>query len=56
MKLPHDLSGLELIAHLLKHWDYAKVHQAGSHVILQTEDPSHHRISVPGTSLCEWVP
>jgi predicted RNA binding protein YcfA (HicA-like mRNA interferase family) len=47
MKLPRDLSGEELIAHLSKRWGYAKVHQVGSHVILQTEEPSHHRIAVP---------
>jgi predicted RNA binding protein YcfA (HicA-like mRNA interferase family) len=47
MKLPRDLNGAELIAHLIKHWGYTKIHQIGSHVILQTEDPSHHRISVP---------
>jgi predicted RNA binding protein YcfA (HicA-like mRNA interferase family) len=47
MKLPRDLSGEDLIAHLSKHWGYAKVHQVGSHVILQTEEPSHHRVAVP---------
>lgn len=47
MKLPRDLSGERPIRHLCNHWQYAKVHQVGSHVILQTDDPSHHRISVP---------
>jgi predicted RNA binding protein YcfA (HicA-like mRNA interferase family) len=47
MKLPRDLSGTALVAHLIKRWDYAQVHQAGSHIILQTEEPSHHRIAVP---------
>jgi predicted RNA binding protein YcfA (HicA-like mRNA interferase family) len=47
MKLPRDLSGDELIALLCKHWGYARVNQVGSHVILQTLEPSPHRIAVP---------
>ena len=41
------LSGEELIRHLCKHWNYQRVHQVGSHVILQTEQPEHHRVAVP---------
>ena len=26
---------------------YRKVHQVGSHIILQTDEPGHHRLSVP---------
>lgn len=47
MKLPRDLSGEDLAAHLIKHWEYEQVHQVGSHMILQTQVPSAHRISVP---------
>jgi predicted RNA binding protein YcfA (HicA-like mRNA interferase family) len=47
MKLPRDLSGDELVKHLCKHWEFQRVHQVGSHVILQTERPSPHRIAVP---------
>jgi predicted RNA binding protein YcfA (HicA-like mRNA interferase family) len=47
MKLPRDLSGHELIALLCKYWEYVEIHQAGSHVILQTQEPSSHRIAVP---------
>ncbi len=47
MKLPRDLSGEELVRHLCKLWGYERVHQVGSHIILQTEQPSHHRIAVP---------
>jgi predicted RNA binding protein YcfA (HicA-like mRNA interferase family) len=47
MKLPRDLSGEELAVLLCKHWCYARIHQVGSHIILQTEVPVHHRISVP---------
>jgi len=47
MKLPRDLSGNDLAKHLCKHWGYSIVHQVGSHIILQTEDPSHQRLPVP---------
>ena len=47
MKLPRDLSGNDLVSQLCKLWGYTKVHQVGSHVILQTEEPSKHRIAVP---------
>jgi predicted RNA binding protein YcfA (HicA-like mRNA interferase family) len=47
MKLPRDLSGEELATLLCKHWGYTRIHQVGSHIILQTEEPVHHRISVP---------
>jgi predicted RNA binding protein YcfA (HicA-like mRNA interferase family) len=47
MKLPRDLSGAELIKLLCKHFDYRRVNQEGSHVILETSDPRQHRISIP---------
>lgn len=47
MKLPRDLSGDELVKHLCKHWNYERIHQVGSHVILETSVPNHHRIAVP---------
>jgi predicted RNA binding protein YcfA (HicA-like mRNA interferase family) len=47
MKLPRDLSGEDLVRHLCKVWGYEKVHQVGSHVILQTQQPTPHRIAVP---------
>jgi predicted RNA binding protein YcfA (HicA-like mRNA interferase family) len=47
MKLPRDLSGRRLADHLCRRWNYVEVHQTGSHIILQTEMPSHHRIAVP---------
>ena len=50
MKLPRDISGAKLIAALCRHWDYVKVNQDGSHVILQTEEPTHQRIAVPAHS------
>ena len=47
MKLPRDLSGEALVKVLCRKWDYQQVHQVGSHVILETEDPAHQRISIP---------
>lgn len=47
MKLPRDLYGRDLARILITHWAYVKVHQVGSHIILQTEDPQHHRIAIP---------
>ena len=47
MKLPRDISGADLIGVLCKHYGYQRVNQEGSHVILQTEMPVHHRIAVP---------
>jgi predicted RNA binding protein YcfA (HicA-like mRNA interferase family) len=47
MKLPRDLSGVDLIKVLCKHFGYAPINQQGSHVILETTEPRQHRISVP---------
>jgi predicted RNA binding protein YcfA (HicA-like mRNA interferase family) len=47
MKLPRNLDGEDLAQHLCKHWEYAKVHQVGSHIILQTQQPVSHRIAIP---------
>lgn len=47
MKIPRDLSGRDLIKSLCRNWGYRIVHQVGSHVILETDEPSHHRLTVP---------
>lgn len=47
MKLPRNVSGERLAQALCRAFDYARVHQSGSHIILQTESPSRHRIAVP---------
>ena len=47
MKVPRDLSGAELARKLCRDWGYRQIHQEGSHIILQTEDPAHQRLSVP---------
>lgn len=47
MKVPRDLSGDVLIKGLCRSWGYREVNQEGSHVVLETDDPSHQRISIP---------
>lgn len=47
MKLPRDVSGVLLADRLVRHWQYSRIHQSGSHIILETENPSHQRIAVP---------
>lgn len=47
MKLPRDISGQQLVKVLCRDWGYQKVHQEGSHIILETDDPSHQRLAIP---------
>lgn len=47
MKLPRDLSGNELVQALCREWGYRRVHQVGSHVILETDEPKQQRLSIP---------
>jgi predicted RNA binding protein YcfA (HicA-like mRNA interferase family) len=47
MKLPRDLSGADLVKILCNDFGYRRVHQEGSHIILETNEPRQHRISIP---------
>lgn len=47
MKLPRDLSGDELAKILCRSWAYRVVHQEGSHLVLETDEPNHQRIAIP---------
>jgi predicted RNA binding protein YcfA (HicA-like mRNA interferase family) len=47
VKLPRELYGRDLARVLCARWAYRQVNQVGSHIILQTETPQHHRLSVP---------
>jgi predicted RNA binding protein YcfA (HicA-like mRNA interferase family) len=47
MKIPRDLSGHDLVTSLCRHWGYTKVNQVGSHIILQTQNPTQHRVAIP---------
>ena len=50
MKLPRDVSGRSLVKALCRDWGYRPVHQVSSHIILQTDTPQSHRISLPDHS------
>ena len=47
MMLPRDLSGHDLAALLCRRWGYVKVNQVGSHIVLQTQEPTPHRVAIP---------
>jgi len=47
MRLPRDLSGRSLAGRLCRDWDYRVVHQTGSHIILETDTPTHQRVAIP---------
>jgi predicted RNA binding protein YcfA (HicA-like mRNA interferase family) len=47
MKIPRDLSGHEFVAALCRHWGYVEVNQAGSHIVLQTQESTPHRVAIP---------
>jgi predicted RNA binding protein YcfA (HicA-like mRNA interferase family) len=47
MKLPRDLAGRALVKALCRDWGYRIVHQEGSHIILDTEEPFPQRIAIP---------
>lgn len=47
MKVPRDLSGEELVSGLCRNWGYKRVHQVGSHIVVETEEPGHQRLAVP---------
>ena len=46
MKIPRNVSGQEVIRMLTTQLAYRIVHQRGSHVVLETDEPSHHRIAI----------
>ena len=47
MKLPRDLNGRQLAQTLIRHFGYREVNRVGSHIILETDSPKHHRVSNP---------
>jgi predicted RNA binding protein YcfA (HicA-like mRNA interferase family) len=46
MKVPCDVSGSHLANVLCRRWGYVKVHPIGSHLILETSQPSHQRLAI----------
>lgn len=47
MKIPRGVSGVHPADALCRRWQYMKVHQVGSHIILETSKPAHQRIAIP---------
>jgi hypothetical protein len=47
MKIPRGVDGAHFADVLCRRWEYIKVNQVGSHIILETERPMHQRISIP---------
>ena len=47
MRIPRDVSGAHLADILCRRLHYTKVHQVGSHIILETSEPTRHRIAIP---------
>jgi predicted RNA binding protein YcfA (HicA-like mRNA interferase family) len=41
------LSGRDLAQALCREWGYRITHQEGSHLVLETQEPSHQRLAVP---------
>jgi len=47
MRIPRDLSEREVAATLVRKLEYRVVHERGSHIVLETDEPSHQRIAIP---------
>jgi hypothetical protein len=47
MKIPRDLSGRDLVQALCRKWGYRIIHQEGSNLVLETQEPSHQRLACP---------
>src|ERR1019366_4429083 len=47
MKIPRDVSGERFAEALCRRWQYSRIHQSGSHIILETAEPSQQRIANP---------
>ncbi len=47
MKIPRNVNGRDLANHLIRAWNFQEVRQRGSHIILRSEVPVEHTVSVP---------
>lgn len=50
MKVPRNLQGRSLAEALCRNWQYRKVAQQGSHIIIEADTPFQHRIAIPDHS------
>jgi len=47
MRIPRNLSGQTVAQVLVKSLEYRVIHQRGSHIVLETDEPAHQRIAIP---------
>ena len=47
MRIPRHLSGQAVTKVLVSRLEYRIVHQRGSHIVLETDEPAHQRIAIP---------
>ena len=47
MRIPRILSGQTVAQVLVKNLEYRVIHQRGSHIVLETDEPAHQRIAIP---------
>ena len=47
MRIPRHLSGQAVTKVLVNRLEYRVVHQRGSHIVLETDEPAHQRIVIP---------
>jgi len=47
VKIPRDISGTHLADILCRRWAYSRVQQVGSHIVVETSEPAHHRLAIP---------
>jgi len=50
MKIPRDLNGQQLVQALCRDWGSSLIPQEGSHIVIETKEPSHQRLSIPNHS------
>ena len=47
MKIPRNVNGRDLANHLIRNWHFLELRQSGSHIILRSEVPVPHTVSIP---------
>jgi predicted RNA binding protein YcfA (HicA-like mRNA interferase family) len=47
MRIPRNVDGRDFANHLIRRWEFQEERQTGSHIILRTQHPQPHTVSVP---------
>ena len=47
MKIPRSVNGRDLANHLIRNWRFIELRQRGSHIILRSDVPVPHTVSIP---------